>query len=145
MKFRLDHIGFVVENIEEFNRLLRTMGFDEMTEPLVNPLQKVSASFVNTKETDPVYIEVLEAAGEGSPVANFLKNKGGGLHHLCFEVDDVVQTSRELEEKGFRMVSAPEDCVAYDKNLGRDCASPSRISFFVVSSRFLIELIEKGK
>ena len=145
MPLKLDHIGFVVENIIKIKELFGTIGLDTGTEAVVNPLQKVSASFVNVGERDDIYIELLEPVSDDSPISNFLQKRGGGLHHLCFEVDDIEKTTHELNAKGFRMVVPPEDCTAYDENLKRECQDSTKIAFFIISKGVLIELIEKGR
>ncbi|MGD9577984.1 MAG: VOC family protein [Syntrophorhabdus sp.] len=145
MSLKLDHIGFVVENISKFKELFSTVGIDVGTKAIVNPLQKVSASFVNVGEKDDIYIELLEPVSDDSPISKFLQNRGGGLHHLCFQVDDIEKTARELNAKGFRMVVSPEDCTAYDINLSRKCQDSTKIAFFIISKGVLIELIEKGR
>jgi methylmalonyl-CoA/ethylmalonyl-CoA epimerase len=145
MPFKLDHIGFVVEKISEFEELFRSLGFDSGTDPVPNPFQKVTASFIDVGAQDNIYIEVLEPTGEDSPISNFLRKRGGGLHHLCFEVDDIEKTAEDLVKKGFRMVVPPEDCVAYDVNLRRRCTSASKTAFFMLSQKMLVELIEKGR
>jgi methylmalonyl-CoA/ethylmalonyl-CoA epimerase len=142
---KLDHIGFVVENIDKVKELFETVGLDTGTDAVVNPLQKVSASFVNVGEKDDIYIELLEPASDDSPISNFLHKKGGGLHHLCFEVNDIEKTTYELNAKGFRMVTPPEDCTAYDENLKRECKASTKIAFFIISKGVLIELIERGQ
>jgi methylmalonyl-CoA epimerase len=142
---KLDHIGFVVENINKLKELFGTIGLDTGTEAVVNPLQKVSASFVNVGERDDIYIELLEPVSDDSPISNFLQKRGGGLHHLCFEVDDLEKTTQELNARGFRMVVPPEDCTAYDENLKRKCQDSTRIAFFIISKGVLVELIEKGQ
>jgi methylmalonyl-CoA epimerase len=142
---KLDHIGFVVENIDKVKELFETVGLDTGTDAVVNPLQKVSASFVNVGEKDNIYIELLQPASDDSPISKFLHKKGGGLHHLCFEVDDIDKATRELNAKGFRMVTSPEDCTAYDENLKRECKDSTKIAFFIISKGVLIELIEKGR
>ena len=142
--FKLDHIGLVTKNIEELVNVFRTIGLSEITESIENPRQKVAASFVNVGGKEDVYIEILEPTRDDSPIAKFLEKQGGGLHHLCFEVDDIKKTSRELIEKGFKMIVQPEDCEAYDENLKRGCSDVSKIAFFIVSDRLIIELIEKG-
>jgi methylmalonyl-CoA/ethylmalonyl-CoA epimerase len=142
---KLDHIGFVVENIEKVKELFEAVGLDAGTGAVVNPLQKVSASFVNVGEKDDIYIEILEPASDDSPITNFLRKSGGGLHHLCFEVDDIEKATQELNAKGFRMVTPPENCTAYDENLKRECNAPTKIAFFIISKGVLIELIEKGR
>jgi methylmalonyl-CoA epimerase len=145
MPLKLDHIGFVVEDINTMKELFKTVGLDTGTEAVINPLQKVSASFVNVGEKDDIYVELLEPASDDSPISNFLQKKGGGLHHLCFEVDDIEKASQELAAKGFRMAVSPEDCTAYDENLKRKCKDSTKIAFFIISKGVLIELIEKGR
>lgn len=142
---KLDHIGFVVERIDEFVEVLKTLGFAAATKPVPDYEKNVNASFLPVGERDEIYLEVLEPLNETSAVHNFLKRTGGGLHHLCFEVDDIEAVSRELEGRGFKMVSPPTDCGAYDENLRRACAGITRISFFLLPNRLLIELLEKGR
>ena len=146
MKLTLDHIGFVVENLDEVLELFGSLGFSGMTRPHVNPLQKVSASFAPVTRGEDVYMEFLESADENSPISKFLRKRGGGLHHLCFEVDDIEAAMADVERRGFRVTVPVEDCVAYDTNLGRECKDgPSRIAFFLLDKYLLVELIEKGK
>ncbi|MCX5812668.1 MAG: VOC family protein [Proteobacteria bacterium] len=141
---KLDHIGFVTNDITRYVELFRALGLTEITDPLENPSQKASASFINVGRKDDIYIEVLEPTHDISPITNFLKKRGGGLHHLCFEVDDIENTSKNLVEKGFKMVNPPEDCAAYDENLKRECKDVSKIAFFMLGDRLLVELIERG-
>lgn len=145
MKFRLNHIGLVAKSIDEFARVFRSLDLDIITEPVPDPVQKVSASFVNACQGHDVHIEILEPTAEDSPIANFLRKRGGGLHHLCFEVDDIEGASSHLVERGFRMVSSPVECAAYDLNLKRQCSRTSKIAFFLSNSRLLVELIEMGR
>ena len=145
MRLKLDHIGFVVEDISKARELFETIGLDTGTDAVVDPLQKVAASFVKVGREDNTYLELLEPESDDSPISNFLKKRGGGLHHLCFEVDDIDRTAQGLKAKGFQMVVSPEDCEAYDKNLERTCKNPTKIAFFIISRGVLIELIEKGR
>ena len=145
MKLRLDHIGLAAEGIGQMADLFRALGLDEITEPVPDPAQKVSASFVPANQAGDVYIEILEPTRDDSPISKFVKQRGGGLHHLCFETDDIDAALRTLEARGFTVVSPPVDCPAYDTNLGRQCAGTTRIAFFLLSDKILIELIEKGR
>jgi len=144
MKLRLDHIGIVVEKIEDLAHLFRMVGFPEGTTPVPFLPLKVTGSFINAGSDGNVYLEFLEPTDADSSIVNFLQQKGGGLHHLCFEVDDIETASRELVQKGFHMVIPPMECAAYDENLKRTCYKTTKISFFRISDRILIELIEKG-
>jgi methylmalonyl-CoA/ethylmalonyl-CoA epimerase len=143
MAFRLDHIGLVVKSLSESVELFHLLGFHEITQPEPDPIQKVSACFIKLRNGQGVYIELLEPTEESSPVTIFLK-RGGGLHHLCFEVDDIEALSNALREKEFRIVSPLVDCVGYDRSFGRKCTEASRIAFFLLPNKTLIELIQKG-
>ena len=142
---RLDHIGFVTGNIREYLEVFRALGFKEMTEAVENPRQKVTASFVRVGQEDNAYVEILEPAGDATPISNFLKKRGAGLHHLCFAVDNLEATCEDLTKKGFNMIVPPENCEAYDQNLKRESKNASRTAFFIMADRFLVELIEIGK
>ena len=144
MRLRLNHIGFVVENISEYTKIFEALGMDDITEAVTNPLQKVSASFVNVFPAEDVHVELLESSDENSPITNFLKKRGGGLHHLCFEVADIEEARDRLLEKGFRLIVPPEPCEAYDLNFKRECTIPTKAAFFMVG-RLLVELFEKGR
>ncbi len=144
MHFKLDHIGLVVEKIDDLKRIMKVLNPDTITEPLADPIQKVAASFVGVDDAQGVYIELLEPTASDSPVNNFLKKRGGGLHHLCFEVDDIDKAAAMLTDEGFRMVSPPVDCPTYDANLRRECTGMTRIAFFILARELLIELIEKA-
>ncbi len=144
MKLTLDHIGFVVNEIKRATDLFRKMGFTVMTDAVPNPLQKVTASFMPVTRGGDVYIEFLEPTDEGSPISKFIKKRGGGLHHLCFEVDDLDAAMAEVEKHGFRVTVPSEDCRAYDENLKRECSGTSRTSFFLLDSLLLVELVEKA-
>lgn len=142
---KLDHIGFVVAKIDKFADVLKAIGFGELTRPVPDEANKVNASFVAIGGNDNIYLEVLEPIGDESVVSGFLKNTGGGLHHLCFEVDNIEKAAQALEKAGFKMVSSPALCPAYDENLDRTCEDTTKISFFLLPNRLLVELIEKGR
>ena len=145
MALRLNHIGLVFPKISDVTEVFRSLGLSEMTAPEPDPVQKVSASFVAAGDGQDVYIELLEPTEGSSPVTKFLKKTGGGLHHLCFEVDDIEAAAEKLTEKGFHMVCEPVECVGYDRSFQREPSQPSRISFFLLPNKILIELLQKGR
>lgn len=142
---KLNHIGIIVKDIEEYKMLFNALGLTNMTEHAYDTIQKVKGVFIDIGFDNHAHIELLEPIDESSPVTNFLKKRGGGLHHICFEVEDIEKKSEELLKKGFKMVSPPVNCFAYDQNFKRKCSKPTRIAFFMLSDRLLIELLEKGK
>ena len=83
---KLHHIGIVVENIQKsLGELTKYLDFESTTMPSLVGSQKVNICFLKTNN---VFLELIEPAEENSPISNFIK-KGGGFHHLCFEVDDI--------------------------------------------------------
>jgi methylmalonyl-CoA/ethylmalonyl-CoA epimerase len=144
MGIRLNHIGFVVRNISEFAELFGALGLRKVTKPEPDPIQKVIACFMATQGDDDAHIELIEPSEDHSPVSNFLEKRGGGLHHICFEIDDIEKTVHDLEKRGFKVVVPPVDCVGYDRSFNRQSQRVSKIAFFFLSDKFLIELLEKG-
>jgi methylmalonyl-CoA/ethylmalonyl-CoA epimerase len=144
MAIKLNHIGFVVENIAEAAKLFHTLGLREVTGTEPDPIQKVAACFMGTGDEGEAHIELLEPAGENSPVSNFLKKRGGGLHHLCFEVDDINGTMNAIVQEGYKVVVPPVDCVGYDRSFRRETGGVTQIAFFFLSDKILIELLQKG-
>lgn len=142
MKLKLDHIGFVTKDREEIEKIFRRLGITKITNPVPEPLQKVSASFIDIGNN--VYLEILTPTQDDSPITNFLRKKGPGLNHLCFEVDDIESATRVFKDAGFSLVCEPTECEAYDINLGRNPEKKTKIAFFFIPNLILIELIEKG-
>lgn len=145
MKGRLNHIGLAVRSISEVVNSLQPLGLEQITRPEPDPIQKVTACFLATGNKEDVHIELLEPTDGTSPIANFLAKKGGGLHHLCFEVDDIDSVARDLENQGYRLVSSPVECVGYDRSFGLGRNAPTRIAFFMTSSKLLIELLQRER
>ena len=73
-----------------------------MSEPLALPDHGVTTVFVELPNTK---IELLEPLGDDSPIAAFLRrNPGGGIHHVCYEVDDIEAACRQLNARGMRIL-----------------------------------------
>jgi methylmalonyl-CoA epimerase len=133
----------VVDNVSDLSKLFELLGFREITDPEPDPIQKVTARFVTVGDEQPIHLELLEPTHEDSPISNFLKKRGGGLHHLCFEVANIEEASNKFKERGFKMVCPPVECVGYDKSFG--LKGTTKIAFFLLSDRILIELLEKSQ
>jgi methylmalonyl-CoA/ethylmalonyl-CoA epimerase len=138
---RLNHIGLVVEDIEAAARALSLLGLKKRNLPEEDPVQKVNATFIEVVPDQDVYIELLEPTAEDSPICGHLK-KGGGLHHLCFEVTDLDAVCAGLEMDGYRCITGPTDCRGFDRCFGLE---GSRIAFFMAPMRLLVELVDKNQ
>lgn len=144
MKAVLNHIGIVVPDVLEVAGLLRLLGLKQLTKPEPDPIQKVAACFLAGGDERGVHIELIEPTDDTSPIAKFLANRGGGLHHLCFEVDDIEEMTERLKQMGFQVVSPPVECVGYDRSFDLKGSQATRISFLLLPNRLLIELLHKG-
>jgi methylmalonyl-CoA/ethylmalonyl-CoA epimerase len=103
---RLNHIGIAVPSIEKaFETYRRLYNATDFVQPFDMPAQGVRVGFVNLPNTQ---LEIIEPLGEESPILNFLaKNPKGGQHHVCFEVPDIHQARREMEERGAKVLGEP--------------------------------------
>jgi methylmalonyl-CoA/ethylmalonyl-CoA epimerase len=99
---RLNHVAIAVRDIAKAARLYRdTLGAD-VSAAVAQPDHGVTTVFVTLPNTK---IELLEPLGEGSPIVNFLeRNPDGGVHHLCYEVDDILAARDRLKAAGARVL-----------------------------------------
>lgn len=103
---KLNHVAIVVPDLAAASTLYRdTLGAD-VSEPNDLPDHGVTTVFVNLPNTK---IELLFPLGKGSPIAKFLeRNKDGGIHHICYEVDDIYAARDKLLADGARILGSPE-------------------------------------
>ncbi|MFW2403674.1 MAG: methylmalonyl-CoA epimerase [Gammaproteobacteria bacterium] len=103
---KLNHVAIVVPDLEAATAIYRdTLGAD-VSDPAPLPAHGVTTVFVNLPNTK---IELLEPLGEDSPIARFLeKNPSGGMHHLCYEVEDIFAARDQLVAAGARVLGDGE-------------------------------------
>ncbi len=114
---RLNHVGVATPDIAAAIAFWRgVMGAADVTEPFDMPEQGVRVCFVNTPEGG-TQIELLAPLSEASPLTSFLaRNPQGGMHHLCYEVDDIRAARDRLAESGARILGDGEPKIgAHDK------------------------------
>ena len=103
---RLNHVAIVVPDLAAASHIYGTMLGAEVSEPVDLPDHGVTTVFVNLPNTK---IELLHPLGDRSPVARFLeRNPSGGMHHLCYEVDDILVARDRLVEQGARVLGDGE-------------------------------------
>lgn len=99
---RLNHIAIVVPDLNVAIELYRDTFGADVSEKLDLPAHGVTTVFVNLPNTK---IELLHPIGGESPITRFLeKHPDGGMHHICYEVQDVVLAAKSLEENGIRIL-----------------------------------------
>ncbi len=103
---RLNHVAIVVPDLDAACALYRDALGATVSAPLEMPEHGVTTVFVELPNTK---IELLRPLGDASPVAPFLeRNPSGGMHHVCFEVDDIHAARDHLESKGARVLGDGE-------------------------------------
>ena len=103
---RLNHVAIAVSDLERSTSLYRDTLGARVSAPLPQPEHGVTVVFVELPNTK---VELLEPLGDNSPIAKFLeKNSDGGMHHVCYEVEDIRAARDRLKEKGARVLGDGE-------------------------------------
>src|ERR1700731_4940028 len=97
---RLNHVAIAVRDIAAASPAYRDTLGAEVSAAVPQPDHGVTTVFITLPNTK---IELLEPFGTDSPIAKFLeRNPDGGIHHLCYEVDDIVAARDKLKPEGAR-------------------------------------------
>jgi methylmalonyl-CoA/ethylmalonyl-CoA epimerase len=103
---RLNHVAIAVESVEQASAVYRSMLGAKVSEPETLAEHGVTVVFVELPNTK---IELLEPYGEHSPIAGFVaKNPAGGIHHVCYEVEDIHEARERLKATGARVLGDGE-------------------------------------
>lgn len=101
MLTRMDHVGIVVADLEAaLVTYCEQWGFN-LLERLHVPEQLVDAAFLDAGNST---LELIMPTNSESGTARFLQNRGEGVHHICFEVDDIVEALATLRQQGLRLI-----------------------------------------
>lgn len=99
---RLNHVALVVDDLDTACKNWQHLLGASISERQILPEHGVTVAFIDLPNTR---IELLEPLGDESPVSRFLqKHTGGGLHHICMEVADIMDARDQLLEKGARIL-----------------------------------------
>lgn len=110
---RLNHVAIAVPDLEAATKTYRDVLGAKVSEPQAEPDHGVTVVFV---ELDNTKIELLHPLGEDSPIAGYLaKNKSGGMHHVCYEVEDIIAARDKLVEEGARILGSGEPKIGAHK------------------------------
>jgi methylmalonyl-CoA/ethylmalonyl-CoA epimerase len=103
MSNKIDHIAIAVKDlkksIEQWKRYFK------IKECYIEEIEERGVKLAQLKIGEGASIELVTPLGEKSNLSNFLKNKGEGIHHICFKVQDIDKTVIELKKQGIRFVS----------------------------------------
>ena len=103
---RLNHVALAVPDLETAMRRYRDELGAKVSPPQALPEHGVTVAFIDVGNTK---IELLEPLGESSAIRPFLdKNPAGGMHHVCYEVDDIIAARDSLKASGARVLGDGE-------------------------------------
>lgn len=99
---KIEHIGIAVKNLKASNDL-----YEKLLGVAPYKQEEVVSEGVKTSffKNGPNKIELLESTREDGPIAKFLEKKGEGIHHIAFEVDDIVAEMERLKQEGFILLN----------------------------------------
>lgn len=130
----LHHVGYVVSSIDESLERWKASLAAAASQAFDDPIQKAKVLFLEFAGGG-TSVELVEPLTADSPVAKFLE-KGGGLHHLCFEVDDIHSQIAEMKTRQAVLVRHPKPAVAFDDRL---------IAWMVTRDKLLVEYLERAR
>lgn len=132
-ELRLHHVGYVVGDIEKAAAgFIGSVGARWDGKIVADPLQGARVSFLTMRPED-AWIELVEPDSPEAPAARFLREKGEGLHHLCYEVSDLTESLRKMRAAGSLLARPPKPAAAFG---GR------RIAWLLTPEKLLLELLE---
>jgi methylmalonyl-CoA/ethylmalonyl-CoA epimerase len=130
----LHHVGYVVASIAaSAPGFAGSLGAAPVSVAFDDPIQRARVAFLELSRGGPS-LELVEPLSDSSPVAKFLA-KGGGLHHLCFEVDDLDAHVAAMKLAHAVLVRSPQPAVAF---AGR------RIAWMMTREKLLVEYLERA-
>jgi len=111
---KLNHVAIAVPDLAAASALYRDILGARVSEPVPQPAHGVTVVFVELPNTK---VELLHPLGDRSPIAAFLeKNPAGGMHHICYEVADIMAARDKLRASGARVLGDGEPKIgAHDK------------------------------
>ena len=104
---QIEHIGIAVKDMESAGKLYETL-----LNTSIYKIEDIESEGVKTAflQVGPNKIELLEATTKNSPISNFIAKKGEGIHHIAFEVEDIIAEMERLKNEGFILLNdTPKD------------------------------------
>jgi len=127
----IDHISFAVKNLEEgISYWNRVFGYRQLTNMVVNSLQKVKVVFLGKENS--IAVKLIEPVEGNLSLQNFV-NRGGGFHHICSKCSDINEKLNELSDKGLLVLVPPQPGEAFNNH---------EIAFLLARYGLNIELID---
>ncbi len=101
MKAKIDHVGIVVHDIQEALKAYQAALGLPLKEIVAVPDQKVQVAFLPVGESN---VELVQPLSDDTGIARFLTQRGEGIHHICFEVEDIEAVLAQLKEHQVQLI-----------------------------------------
>jgi methylmalonyl-CoA/ethylmalonyl-CoA epimerase len=98
---RIEHIGIAVKNLNESNELIERLFGNAPYKSESVEREGVTTSFFKMGDSK---IELVAATNDGSTIAKYIEKKGEGIHHIAFEVSDIIAEMKRLKDAGFQLL-----------------------------------------
>lgn len=128
---QVDHIGYIVKNIEKALIEFEKLGYEKCSTFFDDENRKVRILFVKKNE---YLLELIEPKDETSDAYAYLKKMQNGPYHICYKVDNIDESIKQLVEEGYMIVKEKSSAIAFDNK---------NVCFLYKRSMGLIELVEK--
>lgn len=132
-QFRLHHVGYLVQDMSAAKVFVDRLGYRMESDVIEDPVQTAFVLLIRQPDTSS-WLELVMPNGPESKLTKALC-KGGGLHHLCYEVNDIGRACEHLRSQAMLTLSNPVPAAAFP---GR------QIAWFMDRGPLLIELLESG-
>ena len=99
---KIEHIGIAVSNLEEANKLYSSL---LNTEPYKKETVESEGVITSFFQFDNTKIELIQGLSENNAITKFINKKGEGIHHIAFEVDDILFEIKRLKKLGFQIIN----------------------------------------
>jgi methylmalonyl-CoA epimerase len=131
---KIDHIGIAVADLEAAIQKYTELTGQSTAHKEVVPEHKVVTAFFPVGE---VRLELLKGTDANSPISKFIEKRGEGIHHICFEVDDLAKAKAALSARGFQFIEQASE----------QGAGGSKVAFIhpKTTGGILMELVEYPK
>jgi len=131
----LHHVGFVVASISQVgSKFAESLGAQWNGDIIHDPLQEARVTFLRCAGPETPAVELVEPDGEKSQLQNFLR-RGGGLHHVCFEVDSLNAQLEQSRAAGCLLLRKPLPAAAFGGRL---------IAWVYTREKLLLEYLERS-
>ena len=131
-EFAFHHLGLAVRNLQQAIPLFGNLfGYELKSGPFDDPIQNVSVCFLSRGDGDPV-MELVAPLGPNSPIDRTLR-KGGGVYHVCYQVQDIRGAIAHLTGLGSFLLTGPVPAVAFGMR---------EIAWLMTEADLLVELVQ---